>query len=312
MIKKKLAFFIAFLLAASTFTTMGTINLAEANFAPQVPPINHAYIRSSGEIDPTTLPIQRSGNLYILTDNIVNYTLEVQCDNIIIDGSGFTLQGVSIWGYTGLTLSNIHNVLVKNLKVDRFMNGISLENTLSITLTNNRIDTQTDILAINSNYIQVSENTLAGYGVGVYGQKINNSSFNNNYISAEGTGIDIYSSNYNNITNNLLKNQTSLSIHLGEYGPCNFNLVSDNIIVNGNLGIAILGGSSYNSIIHNNIQTNYSTIIIGNSQNNLFYENNINNSKTGIFIDKFWVYSEFPRSINNIFYLNNFLNNIRP
>lgn len=87
-----------FLLVASTLATIGTNSLTKANPYPDEVPTNHAYTKENGEIDPPTLPIQRLDNLYILTDNIVNYTLEVKKnDNIVIDGSGFSIQ-CAWWG----------------------------------------------------------------------------------------------------------------------------------------------------------------------------------------------------------------------
>lgn len=96
--KRTVTLLIVFLLAASTLATIGTNSLTKANPYPDEVPTNHAYIKENGEIDPPTLPIQRLDNLYILTDNIVNYTLEVKKnDNIVIDGSGFSIQCVW-WG----------------------------------------------------------------------------------------------------------------------------------------------------------------------------------------------------------------------
>lgn len=77
------------------------------------------YIRADGSVDPSTAPIQRDEDIYTFTDNIfetshIQETLEIQKDNIIIDGSGFTLQGVM--GH-GIKLSGRQNVPLKNTRI---------------------------------------------------------------------------------------------------------------------------------------------------------------------------------------------------
>ncbi|MCW4000918.1 MAG: hypothetical protein NWE93_11835 [Candidatus Bathyarchaeota archaeon] len=50
-------------------------------------------IRPDGSISPSDAPIQRSGNLYTLTDDI-RATMKIQKSNIILDGAGYTLSGL--------------------------------------------------------------------------------------------------------------------------------------------------------------------------------------------------------------------------
>ena len=49
-----------------------------------------------------TVPIQREGNIYTFTDNIDNYYLVIQRDNIVVDGAGYYLAGQ---GEIGIDLS---------------------------------------------------------------------------------------------------------------------------------------------------------------------------------------------------------------
>ena len=78
------------------------------------PPLQTIYIRHDGSIDPPTAPIQRDGDIYTLTDNIVNQSMMVEKDNTMIDGAGYTLEGGHIWleNRLNVTIKNIHHNLV--------------------------------------------------------------------------------------------------------------------------------------------------------------------------------------------------------
>ena len=69
------------------------VTVIKANFLPPQPELPSVYIRSNGSVTPSTLPIQKVGDIYTFTGDIYNLTLEIQRSNIIIDGAGHTLQG---------------------------------------------------------------------------------------------------------------------------------------------------------------------------------------------------------------------------
>ena len=77
------------LVAEAQFTS-----LSSANFFPDPgPDLPRIYIRSNGNIEPATVPIERTGNIYKLTGNIILYTIEIQRDNIVLDGAGHSILG---------------------------------------------------------------------------------------------------------------------------------------------------------------------------------------------------------------------------
>jgi hypothetical protein len=75
--------------------------ISSANFFPDPgPDLPRIYIRSDGSVDPLTAPIERKGNHYTLTDDVVLYTIEIQHDNMVLDGAGHTIRGNGTWlGY---------------------------------------------------------------------------------------------------------------------------------------------------------------------------------------------------------------------
>lgn len=88
-------------------------------------------IKDDGSIEGTD-KIQRNENIYTLTNNISG-NIQIQKNNILIDGAGFTLQGNN---GTGIEISNdptehphpsefdVWNVTVKNLRITNFKWGI--------------------------------------------------------------------------------------------------------------------------------------------------------------------------------------------
>jgi hypothetical protein len=92
---KKTFLAVAFILTLLVSALAGTqfVSLGVANFLPPPPELPYVYIRADGTVEPQILPIQRVGETYTFTGNIANYTIEVQRDNIVIDGTGYTLQG---------------------------------------------------------------------------------------------------------------------------------------------------------------------------------------------------------------------------
>lgn len=120
-----------FLITALLITTAGTtfVSLVTANpYAPlHLPKIT---INSNGSVSPENNSyITKTGNTYTLTADIIReYSIEIQCSNIVFDGAGHVVDvavngSFSIDGYpafyvdVGINLADVHNVIIKNVKV---------------------------------------------------------------------------------------------------------------------------------------------------------------------------------------------------
>jgi hypothetical protein len=108
-------------------------SLSSANFFPDPgPDLPRIYIRNDGSVEPAAAPIERAGSLYKLTGNIVLYTIEIQCDNIVLDGAGYTIQGNGsrIKGYddgnNGVIIAGRKNVTLKGLNFEQDATGIRI------------------------------------------------------------------------------------------------------------------------------------------------------------------------------------------
>jgi nitrous oxidase accessory protein NosD len=153
----------AFFVMALLLSTMGLtlFSLAEANPLP-APPILQVYIRSNGTVYPSTVPIQREGNIYTFTSDVTNATVEVQCDNIVIDGAGFMLQGNGQMWNTAITLTNRSNVVIKNLNIRNYWMSIVLTASSNVIIYNNSMLTAWNIILDSSVGNQIVRNNITG------------------------------------------------------------------------------------------------------------------------------------------------------
>ena len=263
-------------------------------------------IRADGTIEPQDVPIQRIGNIYTLTDDIVNQTLRIQRDNLVIDGAGHKIQGV-INAPEGIVLQNRSNVTLKNMEITQFWNGISVTSCSNITITGNKVTNigSRAIMIDSCNNSIISDNTVddVGHAIEITAtsgfSKSANSTVARNVIINAAQGITIDGS-FSTITEN---NFVDVYIPIGARG--NQSTISKNNLVNGISGIFITG--SYCTIYGNNV-ANFSesgmTINLG--TNSSIYENNVSHSKCAIIIRNYgdtWIIE------NNTFYHNNFINN---
>jgi len=254
--KKKVVFEVMLTLLLTSMFTVLNVQAVEI-----VGPI---YIHADGSIDPPTAPIQRVGDIYTLTDNIVGQGISIGKDNVILDGAGHTLQrtwsGTGIPG-PGISLAYRGNVTVKNTNVNDFWVGIWL------------LDSS------NLNY--VSGNTITG-GVGIYLSSSNYNSISGNIVTNNNDfGIWLSSSNYNNLSGNFITNN-----HVGgvKFDSSNYCTISGNNITGNNLGIH-LSSSDYNSVSNNLIaNANADGVSLQAASSNNIFENKITGNKDGIWL----------------------------
>jgi parallel beta-helix repeat protein len=155
MSKKAILLILSFLvILASPF---GLISTAIA--ASDV--VQTIVIHPDGSITPSTVPIQRNGEIYTFTGNI-SATMRIHRSNIVLDGAGYTLHGpyngtaMDVWvigegpeqlaegtlaQYTvGIDLANkgVGGIVIKNLNVLNFSIGMYIW-TNNNTLTGNAV-----------------------------------------------------------------------------------------------------------------------------------------------------------------------------
>jgi parallel beta-helix repeat protein len=278
------------------------VNLAAANFLPPPPNLPSIYIRSDGTVNPLAA-IQRIGEVYTFTGNIADHTLEIQRDNIVVDGAGYTLQGNT--SGNGIKLTNRSGVTIKNLELKQFRTCINIISSSNIIITGNTITNNENAITFHSSMNnQIEGNKITGNHVAIllYNASNHNSIIGNS-MTDNGNGIwsefNPNPSNYNNIIGNNISENTKFGILLRSSSN---DLVEGNNIENNEDGIFLSGSScQYNTIVDNNIANNNHGIYIGGDpKHNNITKNNIANNGKGIHVSQ---------SSTNIFYQNNFIDN---
>jgi parallel beta-helix repeat protein len=245
---------------------------------------NTIYIRANGIVDPLAAPIVTFDNVtYSFTGN-VNEPVVVERSNVIVDVAGFTIQGTG--GATGVSLTGISNVTIKNANIRDFYYGIAFR-------------------AVSLSGVYDSNVTSNSYD-GVYFSGSSGNTISRNNITANGNdGIKLLNvSNYNLISgNNIVANNDDglqISDCVGNALVANFVLANNDIglyfsnsldsIIDGNIvwanrhGIE-LSSSPHNTLSGNDIISNgWSGIRLGSSDQNSIVENNVTNNYDGIYV----------------------------
>ncbi|MGB9854631.1 MAG: NosD domain-containing protein [Candidatus Bathyarchaeales archaeon] len=268
------------------------------------------YIKADGSIDPSTAPIKKVGNTYTLTSDIYG-SIVVEKDDIVFDGSGYTVQGTDEKGYhIGIKVSNCSSIAIKNFKIKGFDIGVFLyKSSNCIILRNNITDNGDGIHLLYSDNSIISENNVTDnyahgmmveisrnhrilrnkvanntnrrglqgdFGIGICFYLTNDSSVFENYMADNGVGIELRGFNNSVYRNNIVYNSAGIEICFEQSIK---NNVYENNIANNGKGVHVVWGSSDNHIYHNNIANNGVGVCIYDASHNNIHRNNfINNT----------------------------------
>ncbi len=99
-----------------TFLTMLCMSIMLVNFTAASNDFTEASpvtICRDGTITPSTAPITRLGSTYILTGDIINQFLDLNCNNVIINGAGhvISIEGLTYQADQGISIQ-ANNVML--------------------------------------------------------------------------------------------------------------------------------------------------------------------------------------------------------
>jgi len=281
------------------------------------------YIGSDGSVYSSTnatVPIQRVGDVYTFNDSIIDYSIVVYRDNIVVDGAGYAIQGQ---GGIGIDLSYRSNVTIKNVHImGGFHYGIYLWNSLGNTITGNTVANNMRGIVIenaSTNVISANDVTNNENGISLYfssNNKLRNNSMSSRYnFAVYGTELSHFVNDID-VSNRIngkrvyyLVNESDLVI-----GPSNFpdlgflalvncaNMTLQNYELSNNGQSVILAFTTYSTITQNYITNNYNGVGLYSSSNNFIFGNYITNNHRGIQLSK--------SSKGNSIYKNNITNNV--
>jgi parallel beta-helix repeat protein len=214
------------------------------------------YINADGNITPATAPISTFDNITYTLNGKVNESIVVRRGNIILDGSGYAVQGSG--SGNGIDLELVSNVTVENASVSDFSNGFWLN------------ASSNDVL---------SDNTLTGNSpYGVYILASSNDTLTGNQVTGNYQGIVLDSCSNNMLQANDVEGDPILGI--GLYSSSNNTLSSDNVTESNALGGTgiHLSSSPNNTLMGNNVVASYDGLILETSTGNVLSQNHIQSS----------------------------------
>ena len=146
------------------------------------------YIRADGSVEGTAKIVSADNVTYTFIDDF-NVSVVVERSDITIDGNSHAVQGGPAGN--GLTLSHVHNVTVKNMKIGSFYNCIWLNCSSGNALVGNNIEGAfNDILETESNNNMVVGNNITNAITSIRLDQSNGSIiFHNNFIHQDGEEI---------------------------------------------------------------------------------------------------------------------------
>jgi len=214
------------------------------------------YFKADGSVQGTA-HIQTTDNVtYFFTSDIDGY-VEVDRDNMILDGRGFLLSGD--WGTAaGIWVNGRTNVTIRNLSVNDHYYSIALTSASNCTISRCKVSSAAIVIESSSNNV-IAENNIEFFGSFelVLSQSDDNSIIGNTMNK----GIRADGSYRNSILgNDIVGADTAILL---DFGSSN-NIVSGNNIYDNAIGVQI-DSSSSNTIYDNNFINNTLQASIANS-----------------------------------------------
>jgi parallel beta-helix repeat protein len=170
-------------------------------------------INADGSISPSSAPIKQTSNIYSLISDIVG-SITVHTSNIILDGSGHTVSGVSLQGTLNATVKNF-TVASQGERI-----GMSLSDASNNLIVNNTVSGFWSIQALNG---------ILFAGIYVMGGNSNTITQNNLMYNLD--GMEFINTSYNLIVQN---NITSNPVWSPYTTGISFVGASDNTIYRNN------------------------------------------------------------------------------
>jgi hypothetical protein len=182
-------------------------------------PRQRVFLRSNGNVDPASTPIQRDGDRYTFTGDVYA-ELVVEKSGIILDGAGYTLHGP----YNGTR----ENLWVIGEGSDQVPSGTQIPYSIGV-----------DLGGVGASSLTITNLNIKNFSIGTYIWTTNNT-FTGNSVAECIVGVLLSGSENNIIKNYLTTNEVGLFFGTNEPGSVPLNLtVSHNNFQN---NIRQLGG----------------------------------------------------------------------
>jgi hypothetical protein len=259
-----------------------TANLANAmpNLALPVITIssNGSIQTSNGSIQISLSPsaIINEGNIYVITENINDCEIDVQCSNISLLGEGNTLQTSFFNNVNSGIAIEANGVTVQNVSISGFFRGVDVKGS-SNKVTGCDITAYTNYgISVEGQSNLIAENLLndgGNSGIELSG------SFNivnaNTINSIDGDGVVVDKGSSNNIVSKNLLNTQTFDIQM--FGNSN-TVINNTITSDGSHGIIFYDPANANVLKGNDIINNWEGLGLDTQANTIYLNNFVNNT----------------------------------
>jgi len=272
------------------------------------------YIKADGSVDPPTAPISTTDNVtYTLTDNI-NGSIVIERNNIVVDGAGYTLQGLGyVGGYflvPGINMTGRDHVTIENAHIANFSRGIWMSHCSGCIISNNNIAISVNGAGLLLEYC--SNNTLSGNNITKYREipghafgswaillyySLNNSIFGNNITNCYGGIHLVFSGNNTLSSNSMANNDLNFGVlgqnlsdfvnhvdiaNIVEGKPIYYWINKRNMIVPVDAGYVALINCTHVTVQNLNLTKNSQGVLLAYTTNSTITNNNMTNNYDGI------------------------------
>jgi parallel beta-helix repeat protein len=239
------------------------------------------HIRADGNVDPSGAPLTRKGGLYTFASNVASKVdgIIIERNNVTLDGAGYAIQGGG--NGTGILLSAVANVTVRDARVNGFQYGIWLYWSSSNGIFDD---------FVTGNY----------YGIWLFPSSNGNSVDGNNVISNNGVGIYVGPScARNNVSGNNITANSVDDIYIQNSW---LTAVSGNTIAENGVRGIVLENSQDSILRENNVTDNGEGISLIGSMNNSLARNILlgNGENFGVFGETLYDFTQNIDTSNTI------------
>ncbi|MEM4308454.1 MAG: NosD domain-containing protein [Thermoplasmata archaeon] len=251
-------------------------------------------------------------NPYIIDRYYINGNGTLNCTYIANTDVSFVIQNCLVKNATqpqgnGIYLFNVNNATLFNNTIRNARYGIYLGNAGYTEISKNDITgiITWGITLSNSMNITVSNNRVYAFSnPAIYLWFSNSNQVVGNQLNNTSSGIYLYSSSKNTIVKNHIWNQTGSGVYL--YGGSTENIISSNNVSFGNIGIDLQITSDNNEITYNWIynNTNYGIYILLSAGNRIHHNNLVKNRGATKGISDGWCQAYADNSLNQWSWLN--------
>jgi parallel beta-helix repeat protein len=216
--------------------------------------------------------------IYTLTTN-VNETIQIDEDNLTLDGAGYSVTG-SATGH-GIYMADRVNVVVTNLNISNFTNGIYMNN-------------------CSGSSVSLCDSTGNSYGVYMTGSSSNDITANT--MDSNIYGIYLTQSTGNTVEDNSASFNSTHGIYLNTQNNTNV-ILGNTVESNTDCGIMVSYDSGSNELSCNTLTDNETGIEVYDCADSLIFDNSVNaNQLCGINLS----YSSFQSEVAGNVLSNNY------